>query len=83
MENVFINWSPDGSQLSVAGGWGSNTGLWIYNMEAREASKVLSGKITRGRWSPDRSRMVSTDHAGVVAVNAIVLIMAAKLDLEH
>ncbi|MHC4192398.1 MAG: tetratricopeptide repeat protein, partial [Planctomycetota bacterium] len=55
---LFVHWSSDGRQLSVAGGWGSDAGLWIYNMEAREALKVLSGKITRGCWSPDGNRMV-------------------------
>ncbi|MHC4681222.1 MAG: tetratricopeptide repeat protein, partial [Planctomycetota bacterium] len=53
----FVHWSSDGRQLSVAGHHGSDAGLWIYNMEARETSKVLSGRITRGRWSPDGSRM--------------------------
>jgi serine/threonine protein kinase/Flp pilus assembly protein TadD len=55
---LFINWTSDGGQLSVAGGWGANAGLWIYNVEAKEALQVLSGRITRGRWSPDGSRMV-------------------------
>ncbi len=54
---LFINWSSDGRQLSVGAGHGSVAGLWIYDMEAREAFKILSGSITMGRWSPDGSRM--------------------------
>jgi serine/threonine protein kinase/Flp pilus assembly protein TadD len=55
---LFINWSSDSRHLSVAGGWGFAVGLWIYDIEAKEASQVLSGRITWGRWSPDGSRMV-------------------------
>jgi len=54
---LFANWSSDGRRLTVAAGWGPDMGLWIYDMGAREASKVLSGRIMRGRWSPDGSRM--------------------------
>jgi serine/threonine protein kinase/Flp pilus assembly protein TadD len=54
---LFVNWSSDGRKLTVAGGWGSDLGLWIYDMETKEATKVLSGKITRGRLSPDGKRM--------------------------
>jgi len=57
---LFIDWSSDGRQFIVARAWGSNAGLWIYNMEAKEASQILSGMITRGCWSPDGSRMVFT-----------------------
>ncbi|MHC4203681.1 MAG: protein kinase domain-containing protein [Planctomycetota bacterium] len=54
----FVNWSSDGRKLTVAGYWESDLGLWIYDRETREASNVLSGRITRGRLSPpDDKRM--------------------------
>jgi tetratricopeptide (TPR) repeat protein len=53
----FVNWSSDGHKLTIAGGWGSDLGLWIYDMATRKPSKVLSGRITRGRYSPDGKRM--------------------------
>jgi tetratricopeptide (TPR) repeat protein len=54
----FVNWSSDGRKLTIAGYWESDLGLWIYDMETREVSKVLSGRITRGRLSPpDDKRM--------------------------
>ena len=48
----FLNWSPDGQELSV-GDFG-NSGLWIYEIEKKKASKVLSGSFGWCSWSrPD------------------------------
>ena len=49
----FLNWSPDGRQLSI--GW--PFGLWIYDLDTKTASKVLSGSFGPCSWSrPDISR---------------------------
>ncbi len=51
-----LNWSPNGQELSTGGGYG-NTGLWIYELDTKTASKVLSGPIGWSSWSrPDISR---------------------------
>ena len=55
---LFASWSPDGRRLTVAAGTGPAMGLWIYDMEAGEALKFVSGRIMRGRWSPDETQMV-------------------------
>ncbi|MHC4112997.1 MAG: LamG-like jellyroll fold domain-containing protein [Planctomycetota bacterium] len=55
---IFLTiWSPNGRELSVGGGHRSAVGAWIYNLEAKKALKVLSGPVTRTRWSPDESRL--------------------------
>ncbi|MBA7479224.1 Serine/threonine-protein kinase PknD [subsurface metagenome] len=49
---VILNWSPNGRELSITG-----RGLWIYNLDTKTASKVLSGQIGWSSWSrPDMSR---------------------------
>ncbi len=48
----ILNWSPNGRELSITG-----HGLWIYNLDTKTASKVLSGQIGWSSWSrPDMSR---------------------------
>ena len=48
----FLSWSPDGQELSV--GNFDNSGLWIYDVETKKASKVLSGRFGWCSWSrPD------------------------------
>lgn len=48
----FLSWSPDGKELSV-GDFGKS-GLWIYEIEKKKASKVLSGRFGWCSWSaPD------------------------------
>lgn len=55
-QQMFIQWSADSRFLSLGGYWGG--GLWIYDMDTREASKVLDGAFACCSWSsPDRSRM--------------------------
>jgi hypothetical protein len=48
---LFVNWSPDGRELSVCGWDGSETGLWIYDMETEDAVKVMGLYATTARWS--------------------------------
>ncbi|MGD8501522.1 MAG: tetratricopeptide repeat protein, partial [Phycisphaerales bacterium] len=45
-----LNWSPNGRELSIGGG-SSGHGLWIYNLDTRTASRVLSGLIGWSSWS--------------------------------
>ena len=55
-QQLFIQWSADSRFLSLGGYWGG--GLWIYDMETREASKILDGAFACCSWSgPDRGRM--------------------------
>jgi serine/threonine protein kinase len=48
---LFVNWSPDGRELSVCGWDGSEAGLWIYNMETEDAVKIMDFYATTARWS--------------------------------
>jgi serine/threonine protein kinase len=48
---LYVNWSPDGRELSVAGWDGSETGLWNYNMETEDAVKIAGVLATTARWS--------------------------------
>lgn len=53
---TFLSWSPDGQELSV--GDFRNTGLWIYDVKTKKASKVLSGRFGWCSWSaPDISQI--------------------------
>jgi len=52
----FLSWSPDGQKLSV--GDYRNSGLWIYDVKKKKASKVLSGSFGWCSWSrPDISKI--------------------------
>jgi len=56
------NWHPGGHEFSM-GGYSfteGRTGLWIYDLEKREAQKVLSGQITSASWAPDGSGLALT-----------------------
>jgi len=57
--DLKVSWSPDSRELSISGGYG-NLGLWIYDMETGDASKVLDGWWMTSCWSPDRSRLALT-----------------------
>ncbi|MBW8040349.1 MAG: protein kinase [Planctomycetes bacterium] len=53
----YVNWSPNGRQLSVGACNNYTAGAWIYDLEAKKALKVLSGPVKRSRWSPDERRL--------------------------
>ena len=54
------HWSPDGREFAFGGGAHirNQTGLWIYDMDKREAAKVLSGYLNLGSWSPERTQLL-------------------------
>ena len=55
-----VSWSPDSRELSICGWNGSEMGLWIYNVEVGDASKVLDRWWMRSCWAPDSSKMALT-----------------------
>ena len=55
-----VSWSPDSRELSIYGSNGSEMGLWIYDVETGEASKVLNRWWMTSRWAPDSSKMALT-----------------------
>jgi len=57
--DLKVSWSPDSRELSISGGYG-NLGLWIYDMETGDASKVLDGWWMTSCWSPDRTKLALT-----------------------
>jgi hypothetical protein len=55
-----VSWSPDSRELSIGSPTGSTLGLWIYDIETGEASKVLDGWWLTSRWAPNKSKMALT-----------------------
>ncbi len=53
----FISWSADGKRLAIGGYW--QGGLCIYDMDTKEATRIVDGSFAWCGWSaPDMSRMV-------------------------
>ena len=55
-----VSWSPDNRELSIGGLNTSEMGLWIYDVETGEASKVLKRWWRTSPWAPDSSKMALT-----------------------
>ncbi|NIQ81622.1 MAG: hypothetical protein GTN93_26720, partial [Anaerolineae bacterium] len=55
-----VSWSPDNRELSIGGLNSSEMGLWIYDVETGEASKVLNRWWSKSPWAPDSSKMALT-----------------------
>jgi len=56
---LYPNWSPDGRELLVGPGWASRPGLWIYDMNKKETSQLISGRgIMKSCLSPDGKQIV-------------------------
>jgi hypothetical protein len=54
---TFLSWSSDGQELSV-GIYEHDSGLWIYDMKAGKASKVIRGSFEVCSWSqPETGKM--------------------------
>ncbi|MBM4029577.1 MAG: hypothetical protein FJ280_29890, partial [Planctomycetes bacterium] len=47
-------WSPSGNEVLLGGGnpMREKTGLWLYDLRARQFSRVLEGQMTGTCWSP-------------------------------
>ena len=55
-QQPFLHWSADGRHLSI--GCYNGGGLWLYDLEKRQATKVLDGAFSWSSWSdPARGRM--------------------------
>ncbi|KPK33848.1 MAG: hypothetical protein AMJ65_19145, partial [Phycisphaerae bacterium SG8_4] len=53
------NWNPGSHEFSM-GGYSrpeDRTGLWIYDLNRREATQVLCGQITNAAWAPDGAKL--------------------------
>jgi hypothetical protein len=48
-QHVFLGWSADSRRLIVGGYWGE--GLWIYDVEKREGTKIMDGFFGWCLWS--------------------------------
>jgi len=55
----FLNWSPNGEELSV-GSYG-NSGLWIYDVKTQKASRVLSGSFAWCSFSGPDTRKIAIE----------------------
>jgi serine/threonine protein kinase/Flp pilus assembly protein TadD len=82
----FASWSPDGQEVSV-GDYG-NSGLWIYDVKAKKASKVLSGRFGASSWSrPDIDRIafekVFGDFHHEIWVAEVAALLPGRTIKEH
>ncbi len=55
-----VSWSPDSRELGICGSNAGAIGLWIYNVEVGDASKVLDRWWMTSRWAADSSKMALT-----------------------
>jgi len=53
-------WSPTGRMLSIGTNQlgGRKEGLWLYDLDKRQASKVLDGTVSSASWSSDGAKLV-------------------------
>ena len=53
------HWSPDSRQFSLGGFIFPEvrTGLWIYDLDTGQVTKVLSGPVSSVCWAPDASKL--------------------------
>lgn len=52
-------WSADGKQVGYGGfGYEDHVGLWVYNLQARKARRIVDGPCTMPAWSQDGSKLV-------------------------
>jgi Tol biopolymer transport system component len=53
------SWAPNGPQLHMPA-WDGNigvAGLWIYDFEQNDVTKILSARIGKAGWSPDKKKL--------------------------
>lgn len=55
---MIVRWSPDGKELSVGGYSDSSLGLWIFDVERKNAWQISGAPAITCIWSPDGSRTV-------------------------
>ncbi len=58
-QQLFLNWSPDGTKLNV--GCYNGGGLWIYDVQKKEASKVLDGSYGWCPWADATCRRLAIE----------------------
>jgi serine/threonine protein kinase/tetratricopeptide (TPR) repeat protein len=54
---LLYEWRQDGQEMAIGGWHGTKMGLWILDMQTYTARRMIDGQVTRGRWSPDCSKM--------------------------
>jgi serine/threonine protein kinase/Tol biopolymer transport system component len=58
-QQLFLSWSPDGRRLSI--GCYGRGGLWMYDVDKKEAFQVFDGAFSRCSWSPVDSSRVAVE----------------------
>ncbi|HEY1952446.1 MAG TPA: protein kinase, partial [Gemmatimonadaceae bacterium] len=61
--------SPDGKMLAYAGGEPAHTSIFVRQVSGGEAIRLASGRAPQ--WSPDGSKLVYVDSAGIASVPAL------------
>ena len=59
---MHVQWSPRGTELSVGGSYGSPLGVWIFDMQTRQAWHVFDPPAFKLSWSADGSRVALHVH---------------------
>lgn len=54
---ILFNWSPDSRYLSIGGFPTCRMGLWILDIQAGEARRMMDGHFMTAVWSPDCTKM--------------------------
>jgi len=55
---MIVRWSPDGKELSLGGFGDSDLGLWIFDVERKNAWQISGAPAITCIWSPDGSRTI-------------------------
>jgi tetratricopeptide (TPR) repeat protein len=58
-QQLFPNWSPDSTLLTVGCYFGG--GLWLYDLQTKEASKILDGSYSWCCWSDAQRRRLAIE----------------------
>ena len=68
LNGMLVAWSPDADELSIGGYTNVNVGLWIYDLQKKQAVRVTEAPVGHGRWSPDGRRFSFDIHAGHASI---------------
>lgn len=63
-------WSPDGSRIAFARGWGASPRLYLIRPDGSGAKELLTSSANNASWSPDSRRLVFDNGHRIAVINA-------------